>query len=128
MATRSPARPAEPESGFSLVECLLAVALFSLGLLGAGALITERLKESRAAHSYFLAEMLAQDLSARIGANPSAAGGEELRSWRRQAASALPGLQCEVTALGGRPPAYRVEMRWPGGSGDVGRLVLWAGR
>ena len=128
MAIRFPARPAEPESGFSLAECLLAVAVFSLGLLGAGALISERLKESRAAHSYFLAEMLAQDLVARIGANPSTAGGEELASWQRQAAVALPGLQCEVTALGGRPPAYRVEMRWPAGAGDAGRLVLWAGR
>ena len=128
MATRSPARPAEPDGGFSLAECLLAVAVFSLGLLGAGALITERLKESRAAHSYFLAETLAQDLFARIGADPSATGGEELRSWQRQAAAALPGLQCEVTALGGTPPAYRVEMRWPAGGGDAGRLVLWAGR
>lgn len=128
MATLLPARPAEPASGFSLVECLIAVAIFSLGLLGAGALITERLKESRAAHSYFLAEMLAQDLVARIGANPSAAGGEELGAWQRQAASALPGLQCEVTALGGAPPAYRVEIRWPAGADDAGRLVLWVGR
>lgn len=128
MATRCPARPAEPESGFSLTECLLAVAVFSLGLLGAGALIAERLKESRAAHGYFLAEMLAQDLVARIGADPLAVGGEELRSWQRHAAVALPGLQCEVTALGGAPPAYRVEMRWPAGAGDAGRLVLWVGR
>ena len=128
MATRFRARPAEPESGFSLVECLLAVAIFSLGLLGAGALIAERMKESRAAHGYFLAEMLAQDLVARMGANPSAAGGEKLGAWQRQAASALPGLQCEVTALGGAPPAYRVEMRWPAGANDAGRLVLWVGR
>lgn len=128
MATRFPARPAEPESGFSLAECLLAVAVFSLGLLGAGALIAERLKESRAAHSYFLAETLAQDLVSRIGAGPSATGGEEFRSWQRQAAAALPGLQCEVSALGGTPPAYRVEMSWPAGAGDDGRLVLWTGR
>ena len=67
-------------------------------------------------------------VAARIGANPSATGGQELRSWQRQAAAALPGLQCEVTALGGAPPAYRVELRWPAGSGDAGRLVLWTGR
>lgn len=118
----------KPEDGFSLAECLLAVGVFSLGLLGAGALITERLKESRAAHSYFLAEMLAQDLVARIGANPSATRGEELQSWQRQAAAALPGLQCEVTVLGGAPAAYRVELRWPASAGDADRLVLWAGR
>ena len=128
MAIRFPARPAKPERGFSLAECLLAVAVFSLGLLGAGALITERLKESRAAHGHFLAEMLAQDLVARIGTNPAAIGGEEFRSWQRRAAAALPGLQCEVAALGGTPPAYRVEMSWPAGAGDAGRLVLWAGR
>lgn len=127
MATRSPARPAEPERGFSLAECLLAVALFSLGLLGAGALITERLKESRAAHSAFLAEMLAQDLLARIAANPQAAGGAEFQAWQRQASAQLPGVQCEVTALGGAPSALRVEIRWPGGD-NGNRLLLWAGR
>ena len=128
MATRFPARPAERERGFSLAECLLAIGLFSLGLLGAGALITERLRESRAAHGYFLADMLAQDLLARIAANPSATGGEEFRSWQRQASATLPRLQWEVTALGGAPPAYRIEARWPAGAGDAGRLVLWAGR
>ena len=128
MATRFPARPGKRERGFSLAECLLAMALFSLGLLGAGALITERLQESRAAHGYFLADMLAKDLVARITANPSTSGGDELRSWQRRASTTLPGLQCEVTALGGEPPAYRVEMGWPAGSGDTARLVLWAGR
>lgn len=123
-----PAPPNERRRGFSLAECLLAIALFSLGLLGAGALVTERLQESRLAHNFFLAEMLAGDLLARIAANPSAAGGQELRSWQRQASAALPGLQCEVTALGGTPPAYRVEVRWPAGAGNADRLVLWAGR
>ncbi len=128
MATRFPARQGKCERGFSLAECLLAMALFSLGLLGAGALITERLRESRAAHGYFLADMLAKDLVAWIAANPSTSGGDELRSWQRRASATLPGLQCEVTALGGAPPAYRVEMRWPAGSGDTAGLVLWAGR
>ena len=128
MATRFPALRGKRERGFSLAECLLAMALFSLGLLGSGALITERLRESRAAHGYFLAEMLSQDLVARIAANPSASGGEAFRSWQRRASATLPGLQCEVTALGGEPPAYRVEMRWPAGSGDTAGLVLWAGR
>ena len=128
MATRFPARPGKREQGFSLSECLLAMALFSLGLLGAGALITERLQESRAAHGYFLADLLAKDLVARIAANPAAAGGETFRSWQRQASAALPGLQCEVTALGGAPPAYRVEVRWPAGADEDARLMLWVGR
>ncbi len=128
MATRFPARRGKRERGFSLAECLLALALFSLGLLGAGALITGRLQESRAAHSYFLAEMMGQDLVARIAANPLASGGDELRSWQRQASAALPGLQCEVRALGGGPPAYRVEMRWRAGARDTAGLVLWVGR
>ena len=128
MATRLPARRDERKRGFSLAECLLAIALFSLGLLGAGALIAERLQESRAAHNVFLAEMLAEDLLARIAANPTAAGGSELASWQRQAAAALPGLRCEVTALGGSPPAWRVELRWAAGGEDTERLLLWSGR
>ena len=128
MATRFPVRAPEADRGFSLAECLLAVALFSLGLLGAGALVGERLRESRAAHSYFLAEMHGQDLGARIAANPTAAGGAEFRSWLDQAGRALPGLQCDVTAMGGDPPAHRVEMRWPLAGEETGRAVLWIGR
>ena len=128
MVIRCPARPVDGERGFSLLETLLAVALFSLGVLGAATLVTERLRESRAAHSHFLAEMLAQDLSARIQANPYALRGDDFRSWQRQAASTLPGLQCEAGALGGSPPAYRLELRWPLGSGEPGRLVCWIGR
>jgi len=84
--------------------------------MAAGALISERLKESRAAHSYFLAGMLAQDLVARIGANPSAAGGGELEAWQRHAVSAVPGLPCDVTVLGGTPPALRAGLRLSGGA------------
>lgn len=123
-----PAPPPESARGFSLTECLLAVALFSLGLLGAGALITERLREARAAHSHFLAGMLAQDLAARIEANPRAAGGGELQGWQAQASDRLPGLECAVTSLGGSPPAYRLELRWPLGEAEPGRLVIWMGR
>ena len=128
MATRCPARPDERQGGFSLAECLLALALFSLGLLGAGALITERLRESRAAHSHFLADMLAQDLAARIEANPRALGEDDFQAWQRQATDMLPGLQCEAAALGGSPPAYRVELLWPLSSGESGRLVVWLGQ
>lgn len=128
MAIRSPAPPAEPQCGFSLTESLLALALFSLGLLGSGALVGERLRDSRAAHSHFLAEMLAQDLAARIAANPSALGGEDFRAWERQAVDSLPGLQCEAAASGGVPPKYRVELTWPLGSGEAGRLVVWLGQ
>lgn len=116
------------ERGFSLAECLLAVAVFSFGLLGAGALITERLRETRAAHSYFLAGMLAQDLAARIRANPQAAAGGEYRSWQAEASAHVPGLQCAVTAAGGAPPVYRLELRWPLSGADSGRLVVWLGR
>ncbi len=114
--------------GFSLAECLLAVAIFSFGLLGAGALITERLRETRAAHSYFLAGMLAQDLAARIQANPQAGGGKEYQSWRTEASARLPGLTSTVTLAGGESPAYRLELSWPLSPEDSGRLVVWLGQ
>jgi len=122
------APPGKPERGFSLAECLLAVAIFSFGLLGAGAMVTERVRETRAAHSYFLAGMLAQDLAARIRANPQSAAGSDYQSWQAQAAKRLPGLQCAITPAGGVPAAYRLELRWPLSPGDSGRLVAWLGR
>ena len=127
MATRSPARAAEAQRGFSLAECLLAIVLFSLGVLGAGALVSERLRESRAAHSYFLAEMHGQDLAARIAADPAAAGGPEFRSWLDQADDGLPSLQCDVTPMGGDPPAFRLELHWPLAGDEIGRTVIWIG-
>ena len=72
--------------------------------------------------------MLAQDLAARIEANPKAAAGGELQSWQVQASGRLHGLECTVTSLGGSPPAYRLELRWPLGEAEPGRLVIWTGR
>ena len=118
----------ECEGGFSLTECLLAVGLFSFGLLAAGALITERLREARAAHSQFLAGMLGQDLAARIEVNPNAALGSELGRWRAEAQAFLPDLECVVSRSGGSPPAYRLELRWTAGQGQPDRLVMWMGR
>ncbi|MCY4156862.1 MAG: prepilin-type N-terminal cleavage/methylation domain-containing protein [Gammaproteobacteria bacterium] len=121
------APPGKRERGFSLAECLLAAAIFSLGLLGAAAMVTERVRETRAAHSYFLAGMLAEDLAARIRANPQAAAGSDYQSWQAEAARRLPGLQCAVTPAGGAS-AFRLELRWPLSSEDSGRLVVWLGR
>ncbi len=104
------------------------MAVFSFGLLGAGALITERLRETRAAHSYFLAGMLAQDLAARIQANPQAAIDQECQSWRAEASARLPGLECALTPAGGAPPALRLELRWPLSPEESARLLVWIGR
>lgn len=122
------APPGKRERGFSLAECLLAAAIFSLGLLGAAAMVTERVRETRAAHSYFLAGMLAEDLAARIQANPQAAAGSDYQSWQAEAARRLPGLQCAVTPAGGGASAFRLELRWPLSSEAPGRLVVWLGR
>ncbi|WP_446830269.1 type IV pilus modification PilV family protein [Candidatus Foliamicus sp.] len=120
--------PAFHTQGFSLAECLLAVALFSFGLLGAGALSVERLREARAAHTHFVAAMLAQDLAARIQADPQAAGGGHFQEWRASAAQLLAGLQCTITALGGTPPAYRLQLDWPLGADESARLTIWIGQ
>ena len=72
--------------------------------------------------------MHGQDLAARIIANPAAAGGGDFQSWLDLADDGLPGLRCEVTALGGNPDAYRIAMRWPLAGQEAGRMVIWIGR
>ena len=62
------------ERGISLFEILITVVVVSIGLLGLAGLQFAGLRASNNAQDHTLATLLAQDIEARIRANPVAAG------------------------------------------------------
>lgn len=59
-----------PESGFTLIEVMIAVLVLSIGLLGISALQALGLRSSYGAYLGSQAALLAYDMSDRIRANP----------------------------------------------------------
>ena len=58
--------------GFSLIEALVALAVLSLGLLGAAGLLLNALRDQALALKYTAATALVADMADRIRANPEA--------------------------------------------------------
>lgn len=80
--------------GFSLLEVLVAVVVFSLGLLGTGALVASSIKNSHNAYLRSQASFLADSLIDRMRANPSGA-------WSGAYAGALGAGSPSLPACGG---------------------------
>jgi type IV pilus assembly protein PilV len=62
--------------GFSLIEALIAMFVFSIALLGIAAMYSRALGVSHSAYLRTIASLQAMDLAERIRANPEAAAGE----------------------------------------------------
>ena len=63
-----------PQSGFSLVEVLIALVIMSIGMLGIAGLYVQSLQAGRTSMFRHHAVTLAGDIADRIRANPRAAG------------------------------------------------------
>jgi type IV pilus assembly protein PilV len=106
------------QSGFSLLEVLIALLVLSIGLLGLAALQTTSLRSNEMASMRTTATQLAYDISDRMRANPAGvtagsyvlAGGAtptgtsvaalDLIAWN-QAVTALPGGRSSITQCDG---------------------------
>lgn len=130
------------ESGFTLIEVLVALVIFAIGLLGIAALHIESLNAGRTALNRTQAVELASDLADRIRANRLAcdatacaytgAGAltascetttgctaQELAAtdvfrWRARGAAQLPGFGSVVnyTFRNGLPGLYEITVQW----------------
>ena len=140
MSTAKTVRSAPPETGFSLVESMVALVVISVGMLGIAALKTQGLGAGRTAQYRTQAVNLAADMADRIRANrlgnsgyaaPEAAdecdpeeGGEadcipvsvaagELAEWTRNVAAALPEGEGDVRFDGSaQPKSFAIEVSW----------------
>ena len=124
-------------SGFTLVEVLIALVILSVGMLGIAGLYVHSMQAGRTSLFRHHAVTLAGDVADRIRANPRAAADYELAGadrncvnggvdctptqmaendiffWDQQAADTLPnGTVSVVFDNGVLPPTYEIEVEW----------------
>jgi type IV pilus assembly protein PilV len=93
------------QSGFALVESLIALLLVSLGLMGVGQLILVSLREAGAALARTQAVFLVRDMMDRIRANPDALDAYDCATYggapteRGCAPSGAPAAECSARDL-----------------------------
>ena len=83
--------------GYSMLEALLAVAVLSIGLLGAAALLLESLRTQANAQQRLGATQLARDMAERIRANPLARASYDTRSAAPFVAECAEPAGCDIT-------------------------------
>ena len=115
------------DKGFTLLEALIALVVFSIALLGLAALYTKTLSLSHSSYLRTLASIQAMDLEERIRANPLADNGDYVFSCNLGSLAS----GSFATALGPDALATEDEEDWCGNTlqqfGGVGGLLLSAG-
>lgn len=125
---RTPKRVGSRESGFTLIEVLVAVLVLSIGLLGLAGLQTTSLRNNNSAYMRSQAAILAYDMSDRMRANRDAAAAgaydldltstytgegsvaaDDLDEWMGNLTAILPQGQGEVARAGS---AVTVTVQW----------------
>jgi type IV pilus assembly protein PilV len=128
------------DSGFSLVEVLVALVVMSVGMLGIAALYLEGLRAGRTALYRTTAVTLAADMADRVRANSSAGvaysgtgpgtdgdcvngasdctpdqlAADDWFNWSNQLAAQLPdGTAGEIDVAGPAPATYTITVAWP---------------
>jgi type IV pilus assembly protein PilV len=128
--------------GFTLVEVLVALVIFAVGLLGIAALHIESLNAGRSALNRTQAVALASDLADRIrsnreacvpgtdpcayegngvetpdceattGCSPDELAANDIFRWRAIGTQQLPGFSSTVDWTGGTPNEYVITVEW----------------
>ena len=85
-------------AGFSLLEVMVALAIFSVGLLGLGGLLVVSVKTNHSAYNRTQATFLAQSMADRIRANRQGLWTDRFNGNYSAATATPPGNTCETTA------------------------------
>ena len=92
--------------GFSLIEVLVALAVLSVGLLGAAGMLLAGLRDQSRALRHGAATALVADIGSRIRANPTAGAAYDSRSEDVAAADCEDATPCDPPSLATRDRAY----------------------
>lgn len=135
-----PESKSQSQSGFGLVESMVALVVISVGMLGIAVLKTQGLGAGRTARFRIQAVNLAADMADRIRANrlgrsgyaaagtpddcdpeeggdahcvPGAVAARDLAEWTQNVAAALPDGEGAVRYDGSiQPPSFAIEVSW----------------
>jgi type IV pilus assembly protein PilV len=92
--------------GFSLIEALVALAVLSVGLLGAAGMLLGGLRDQSLALRHGAASVLVADVASRIRANVAARASYDSRSARADDAPCDEPSPCDAAMLAARDRAY----------------------
>jgi type IV pilus assembly protein PilV len=116
--------------GFTLVETLVALAVLSVGLLGAAALLLDSLRSHAASLRRVTASGLVRDMADRIRANPGVDAAKiaapDLANFENAAHALFPHADAQALvefapATGPATPArYLITLRWTDPRSDAG--------
>lgn len=120
--------PSTRESGFTMIEVMIAVVIVSFGLLGFAGLLTKAIQDNRVAYMRSQATILAYDITERMRANRNAAisGGYTIAMGSNAAGTTLAALDTQdwkgnlASLLPGGDGAVNVD-----GNGNATITIRW---
>lgn len=105
------------QTGFSLLEVIISILIFSIALLGLDALGILTLRENLSTYYTSLAVQQIQNIEERLSALGSSAGTEEqIKLWNLQNQTILPFGKGKVA---GQYPQYAISLCWGNSVSDV---------
>lgn len=101
------------DSGFTMIEVLVAVIVLSVGLLGLAGLQATGLRNNHSATLRSIASLQAYDIADRMRANQGPLAAADLAAWNADNASLLPsGSGTVALSAAGPPLIYTVTLLW----------------
>ena len=110
------------QAGFTLIESLIAILVFAIGVLGITALLSVSIRSQHHAYARAQAEFLSRALADRMRANPAAVIGGDYNGALPDPAEALPACPCNAATLAKRDLisiARQLAAGLPEGGGEV---------
>ena len=103
------------QTGYSLLELLISLLVFSVGILGTVSIQTTSIRLSHEAYLNYQASLLASALAENIRINDSAVG---LDSWQKEVSMVLPAGSAEVSES---EKGYQIRIAWRSNEDQAGR-------
>jgi type IV pilus assembly protein PilV len=94
------------QSGFSLIELLISLLIFSVGILGLASLQITSMRMTQDAQQHYIASLLATAISNQLSVNAAL---PDISFWQTQVSESLPAGEVLVEGI---PQGYRVSVRW----------------
>lgn len=126
---RKERRPPSRQTGFTLVEALVALLVLSIGLLGAAAMQLKALQGAQSGYQRAVAALAAQDAVERLWAqfdsksNECSGLGSEAAEWELLWQGFIPGLSGTVETAAG-DCTFHIVLGWEAPPGDASDTSL----